>query len=126
MAGRSRHGPTRCLTAATVLVRMPQWSRDRAIDGAKYPDERWRASCPRAAAALLLRYDHHVVWIDGRRALLRTYHWAAEPLSDAAELLPFEVSFTYATGHPSAPAEVQAIVDGLAFVPPGPEDQESR
>jgi hypothetical protein len=88
------------------------------MDGAKYPDERWRASCPRTAAALLLRYDHHVVWIDGRRALLRTCHGAAEPLSDAAAMLLFEVSFTFAAGHPSAPAEVQAIVDGIAFVPP--------
>ena len=95
---------------------MPQWSRDRAADRAKYPDERRQARCPRAAAPLLLRYDHHVVRVDGRPALLRTYDWAAESPDRWPDELPFTVSFTYAPGHPAAPAEVQRVIDALAFV----------
>lgn len=94
---------------------MAQWQRDRAADAAKYPDERWRAECPRADAALLLRHDHHTVWIDGRRALLLTYRWMEGAIDDDREALPFEVSFTYASGHPSAPAAVQAVVDRIEF-----------
>src|SRR5437868_5325943 len=96
---------------------MPQWFRDRAADSVKYPDERWRASCPRASAPLLLRFDHHVVRIHGRPALLRTYYWAAQAATDWPTELQFEVSFTYATGHPLAPAEVQEVIDTLAFTP---------
>src|SRR5579864_5574955 len=99
---------------------MPQWSRDRAADQAKYPDERSRALAPRAARAVLRRYDHHVVRVEGRAALLLTYHWDSIEQRDALEgeeYLPFDVSFTYPTGHPSAPAEVQAIVDSLKFTP---------
>ena len=98
---------------------MPQWFRDRAADQVKYPDERWRSHAPRAIQPVLLKYDHHVVRIAGRPALLRTYHWHALQQSSAEgeELLPFDVSFTYAAGHPSAPAEVQSIVDGLTFTP---------
>ena len=93
----------------------PQWNR--APDAAKYPDERWSARCARAEAPLLLRYDHHTVWIGGRLALLRTYQWAAAPLEEQPDPLSFEVSFTYAPGHPGAPAEVQMIIDGLDFQP---------
>lgn len=94
---------------------MPQWSRDRTKDGAKYPDERSQANCPRGNAALLLRFDHHVVRVEGRPALLRTYHWAADPPGAWPAELLLEVSFTYATGHPAAPDEVQRVVDTLAF-----------
>ena len=99
---------------------MPQWFRDRAADRAKHPDERWRAQAPRAVRPLLRRYDHHVIRIDGRPALLLTYHWAAlehDEALDSNDVLPFEVSFTYAAGHPVAPAEVQAIADSLTFAP---------
>jgi hypothetical protein len=96
---------------------MPQWSRDRAVDRAKYPDERRRSRCPRTAAPLLLRYDHHVVWLDGRAALLLTYRWAEQSPDSWPDELPFEVSFTYAPGHPAAPAEVQRIVETLTFSP---------
>ena len=101
-------------------LRMPQWSRDRAADQAKYPDERARAYAPPAARPLLRRYDHHVVRVGGRAALLLTYHWDVEQhderLADDTPW-PFEVSFTYPAGHPLAPADVQAIVDALAFTP---------
>ena len=96
---------------------MPQWFRDRTADRTKYPDERARAICPRANAPLLLRFDHHVVRVQGRPALLRTYHWATDAATDWPAELPFEVSFTYATGHPTAPAEVQQVIEALAFTP---------
>jgi hypothetical protein len=31
--------------------------------------------------------------------------------------LPLEVSFTYAAGHPTAPARIQQLVGSLAFAP---------
>ncbi|MBV9880595.1 MAG: hypothetical protein JO180_08865 [Gemmatirosa sp.] len=99
---------------------MPRWSRDTAALRARYPDERWVGTCARGDAALLLRYDHHVVWIGGRPALLLTYGWAAEPLEAQPEPLRFEVSFTYARGHPAAPPAVQALVDGIALAPARP------
>jgi hypothetical protein len=94
---------------------MPQWSRDSDALRSRYPDERWVGTCSREAAALLLRYDHHVVWVSGRAALLLTYAWAAEGLEAHTEPLAFTISFTYASGHPAAPHEVQALVDGLTF-----------
>jgi hypothetical protein len=93
---------------------MPQWSRDRAANPSKYPDERARARLPREYAALLRKYDHHVVWIGGRAALLLTYQWDLEPEDDEA-LRFVEVSFTYPKGHPTAPPEVQAAIDLLEF-----------
>ena len=101
---------------------MPQWSRDRAADQAKYPDERARAFAPPAARALLRRFDHHVVRVDRRPALLLTYQWDLAPqhgsLADD-EAWPFDVSFTYPAGHPAAPESVQALVDSLVFTPGG-------
>ena len=96
---------------------MPQWSRDRSSDTSKYPDERWVARCPRSQAPQLLRYDHHVVWVRGRPALLRTYHWAAQAVEAWPDEMPVEISFTYASGHPTAPAEIQRVVESLSFAP---------
>jgi hypothetical protein len=105
---------------------MPQWSRDDSLARQKYPDERWVASCPHADATRLLRYDHHVVWIAGRAALLRTYHWAAEPQDAWPEDLPLEVSFTYAPGHPAAPSEIQHLVASLLFTPVEPSTKRAN
>jgi hypothetical protein len=73
----------------------------------------WRvAACPAADVARLREMDHHVVTVDGRAAVLLAYHlWAAGP-ADAARVF---VLFRYAERHPRAPADVQAIVDGLTF-----------
>ncbi|HEY3287272.1 MAG TPA: hypothetical protein VGJ96_09185 [Gemmatimonadaceae bacterium] len=101
---------------------MPRWSRDAAVLHRRYPDERWVGSCSRADAAFLLRYDHHVVWVGGRPALLLTYAWAAAGLDAHAEPLAFEVSFTYPRGHRAAPREVQAVVDRIPFAPAEPRD----
>ena len=103
---------------------MPQWSRDRSSDAADYPDERWQAECPQADGPLLLRYDHHTVWLAGRQALILTYHWASVDRENHAEPLTLDVSFTYAPGHPRAPASVQQIVDRLTFRPQ--DDPQSR
>ncbi|NUR32737.1 MAG: hypothetical protein HOQ30_01900 [Gemmatimonadaceae bacterium] len=96
---------------------MPQWSRDENLARQKYPDERWHARCSRAHATELLAYDHHVVWIGGRAALLRTYQWAAEPVDAWPDELPLEVSFTYASGHPTAPDHIRRLVASLEFTP---------
>lgn len=96
---------------------MPQWSRDENLARQKYPDERWYARCPRAYATQLVAYDHHVVWIGGRAALLHTYRWAAEPVDTWPDELPLEVSFTYASGHPTAPDHIRQLVASLEFTP---------
>jgi hypothetical protein len=102
---------------------MAQWSKDRSPDRSGYPDERRTLLCPPAARALLLRFDHHVVWIDGREALLLTYLWNVKSPGADSEPWPFEVSFTYAKGHPRGPAAVQDIIDKiLGTSPPAPVD----
>jgi hypothetical protein len=93
---------------------MPQWDRDRSA--MSYSDERWQAQCAPDAVPLLRRYDHHTVWISGRLALLLTYQWDLEPAISPTVTRTAIVSFTYPAGHPHAPAEVQALVDGLSFV----------
>lgn len=101
---------------------MPRWSRDSAALGARYPDERWTGLCPRADAELLIRYDHHVVWVGGRAALLLTYASGAAESAGTPGPLACEVSFTYPRGHPRAPREVQSVVDRIQFAPVEPRD----
>lgn len=96
---------------------MPQWKRDGDELRERYPDERWQGACSRVDAPMLARYDHHVVWIGGRPALLLTYAWLTDGIASQPDPLPFVVSFTYPRGHPTAPREVQAIVDGIRFAP---------
>jgi len=96
-----------------------------AFRSGRYPDERWTGTCSRADAELLLRYHHHVVWIDGRPALLLTYSWAADGLGAQPEPLVFAVSFTYPRGHPAAPREVQALIERLTFAPVDPHQSET-
>jgi hypothetical protein len=101
---------------------MPQWSRNRASNRRKYPDERWGASCAAPEAPLLHRWDHHTVWIEGRRALLLTAPWA-NTAQAAVGQYAFAVSFTYAAGHPAAPVEVQRLVERLSFRPLNAEEE---
>ena len=68
-------------------------------------------------AKLLIRFDHHTVWIGGRLALLRTYSWLCVPESEWPSPLPIRVSFTYAKGTPvgaarSAGCGVEALLPG--------------
>jgi hypothetical protein len=93
---------------------MPQWTLDRSADNPKYPDERRVGHCAAEYATLLRRFDHHTVWIGGRQALLLTAPWSTESPPDP-ERFRFVVSFTYATGHPAAPAEVQDVIKGAQF-----------
>lgn len=92
---------------------MPQWTQDRSAEQSGYPDERRTYLCPPASRALLLRYDHHVVWIEGRPALLLTYGWNVAPPAADDAAWPFEVSFTYPKGHPPAPMDVQVVIDRI-------------
>lgn len=94
---------------------MPQWAADRDEIAARHPDERWTAACPAAEAALLLKYDHHVIWLDGRRALLLTQPWAER---DPAMPLRCEASFRFADGHPQSPSDVQTVVASLQWEKP--------
>jgi hypothetical protein len=96
---------------------MPRWNREPVDVRSRYPDERRTGTCSPQDADLLLRYDHHVVWIEGRPALLLTYSWNEQGLEALPEPIAFEVSFTYPTGHPKAPSEVQSIIDGIRFTP---------
>lgn len=83
----------------------------------RHPDERWRALCPPEFIEQFLRYDHHVVWLEGRPAVLLTYPWHEIDPFPPAHALPLEVSFTFAAGHPPAPPELRAIAQALAWTP---------
>ena len=96
---------------------VPQWSSKKIDCARKYSDELWTAPCiDRELAKLLIRFDHHTVWLDGRLALLRTYSWLSIPEKVWPTPLPISVSFTYAKGHPAAPQDVQDAVARLCFV----------
>jgi len=71
------------------------------------------AVCTRDQAAQIVNYDHHRVRVDGRLAVMLTYHWM--PLEEAAEPLILRAVFQYAEKHPPAPPEVQTIIDQLHF-----------
>lgn len=64
--------------------------------------------------ALLAAYDHCVVHIAGRRAVLLAQPWRAGE-TDAHVYL--QASFAHPAGHPSVPPPFQAVVDGLTFRP---------
>lgn len=85
-----------------------------------HPDERVRARCSRAVATRLMSYDHHVVWVDGRPAVLITYPLLEVELSQLPEPIWCEASLTHAAGHPTAPAEIQAIARALSWEPSVP------
>lgn len=71
------------------------------------------AICTRDQAVQIVNYDHHRVRVDGRLAVMLTYHWM--PLEDTPEPLTLRAVFQYADKHPAAPPEVQAIIDQLHF-----------
>jgi hypothetical protein len=76
----------------------------------KFSDE-LRADCTPEQAEALIRYDHQVVTVDGRRGVMLTYHWMLEG-KPARELI---VVFQYADAHPPAPPDIQGIIDKLMF-----------
>jgi hypothetical protein len=96
---------------------MPQWTLDRSAGNSKHPDERRGVRCAVQWTTLLQRFDHHTVWIEGRQALLLTSPWSTASQPDP-ESFHFVVSFTYASGHSPAPAEVQDVMKAAQFTGP--------
>jgi len=82
-----------------------------------HPDERLRAPCTRELVRRLLPFDHHIVWLQGRPAVLLTYPLLELDVDRAPEPIWCEASVTYAAGHPTAPAEIQAIARLLPWEP---------
>lgn len=71
------------------------------------------AICTRQQAEQLVKYDHHVVEVNGRPGVMLTYEWM--PLDEQAGPLILMVVFQHAEKHPRAPEAIQAIVDELHF-----------
>jgi hypothetical protein len=71
------------------------------------------ALCSREQAEKLVRYDYHVVQVRGRAGVMLTYEWM--PLEEHTGPLVLTVVFQHVEKHPSAPEEVQTIVDSLRF-----------
>lgn len=61
----------------------------------------------------LVKYDHHVVHVNGRRGVMLTGEWM--PVEEHAGPFVLTVVSHHAEKHPRAPEEVQAIVEGLRF-----------
>jgi hypothetical protein len=77
-----------------------------------YPDQAV-AICSRQQAEKLVNYDQHVVQVNGRAGVMLTYEWL--PMEEHTGPFILTVVFHYAEKHPSAPAEIKAVVDGLSF-----------
>ena len=71
------------------------------------------AICTREQAEKLAEYDHHVIHVDGRLAVLLTYGWM--PMEEHSGPFVLTIVFHHAEKHPRAPEAVQAIVDELRF-----------
>lgn len=71
------------------------------------------AICTRTQAQQLVRYDHHAIRVNGRRGVMLTYPWM--PVEEHAGPFVLTVVFQYAEKHPTAPEDIQALVDGLHF-----------
>ncbi len=89
--------------------------------------ERLSAVCDPSQTAQLVAFDHHRVVVDGRMAILITYHWLSleetpNPLVAHAVFHPapdrqfsFEQLRRTILAHPAAPAHIQSLVDTLHF-----------
>jgi hypothetical protein len=71
------------------------------------------AICSRKQAEQLAGYDHHWVLVDEKAAVLLTNEWL--PLEGHHGPFVLTVVFHHADEHPSAPVEIQSIVDQLNF-----------
>lgn len=71
------------------------------------------AICTRGQAAQLAAYDHHRARILGREGVLLTNEWL--PVGEHVGPFVLTVVFHHADAHPSVPAQIQSIVDGLKF-----------
>lgn len=70
------------------------------------------ADCAPADVERLRARDHHVVTLNGRRALLLSYHLWSEPPPATPRVF---LLFGYTDGHPRAPDDVQRTVERLTF-----------
>ena len=71
------------------------------------------AICTREQAEQLVNHDHHVVDIHGRKGAMLTYEWM--PMEEHQGPFVLTVVFHHTAGHPSAPGEVQSLVNSLSF-----------
>ena len=71
------------------------------------------AICTRQQAEQLVKYDHHVVEVNGRPGVMLTYEWM--PLEEHPGPLILTVVFHQAEKHPRAPEAIQSIVAELHF-----------
>ena len=71
------------------------------------------AVCTRTQAEQLVKYDHHVVAVNGRPGVMLTYEWM--PVEEHTGPFVLTVIFHHAEKHPRAPQAIQSIVDKLTF-----------
>ena len=71
------------------------------------------AICSREQAAQLAEYDEHCVQVMGQTGVLLTHVWL--PLDAHVGPFVLTVVFHQVEQHPSAPAQIQAVVDRLSF-----------
>ena len=71
------------------------------------------AICTRQQAEQLVRFDRHVVEVNGRKGVMLTYEWM--PVEEHPGPFLLTIVFHSIEGHPDAPDEIQQIVSGLSF-----------
>lgn len=71
------------------------------------------AICTREQAEQLVRFDHHVVEVNGRKGVMLTYEWM--PVEEHRGPFLLTVVFHSVAGHPEAPGEIQELISGLSF-----------
>ena len=71
------------------------------------------AVCTREQAEQLVKYDHHVVEVNGRVGVMLTYEWM--PVEAHTGPFVLTVVFHHTEKHPRVPQGIQSIVDELRF-----------
>jgi hypothetical protein len=71
------------------------------------------AICTREHAEALVKYDHHIVRVNGRLGVMLTYTWM--PREEHTGPLVLTVVFHSAENHPRPPETIQSVVDELKF-----------
>ncbi|NKB33920.1 MAG: hypothetical protein GKR91_12550 [Pseudomonadales bacterium] len=67
-------------------------------------------------AKRLIEFDHFIIRIEDKDGVMLTYPWMEEGLSSSNEPFVLRVVFEHVAGHPTAPSEIQELVDQLKFV----------
>lgn len=71
------------------------------------------AICSREQASQLAPFDHHVVNVNGKAGVMLTHEWL--PVEEHQGPFVLTVVFHHAEKHPSAPEEIQVVIDVLKF-----------